>query len=45
MLGSVEEKAEYKKDLVPYFIGAALLFGICTVVKILQSLGDTINNL
>ena len=45
MLGSIEEKAEYKKDLVPYFIGAALLFGICTVVKILQSLGDTINNL
>ena len=45
MLGSVEEKAEYKKDLVPYFIGAALLFGICTVVKILQSLGDTVNNL
>ena len=45
MLGSVEEKAEYKRDLVPYFIGAALLFGICTVVKILQSLGDTINNL
>lgn len=45
MLGSVEEKAEYKKDLVPYFIGAALLFGICAIVKILQSLGSTINNL
>jgi type IV secretory pathway VirB2 component (pilin) len=45
MLGSVEEKADYKKDLVPYFIGAALLFGICTIVKILQSLGSTINNL
>lgn len=26
MLGSVEEKAEYKKNLVPYLVGAVLLF-------------------
>lgn len=26
MLGSVEEKAEYKKTLMPYIIGAFLLF-------------------
>ena len=26
MLGSVEEKAEYKKTLIPYIIGACLLF-------------------
>ena len=26
MLGSVEEKAEYKKTLVPYLVGAFLLF-------------------
>lgn len=26
MLGSVEEKAEYKKTLIPYIIGAILLF-------------------
>lgn len=45
MLGSVEEKAEYKKDLIPYFIGSILLFGICTIVKILQTLGNSINNL
>lgn len=27
MLGSAEEKAEYKKTLMPYFIGAVLIFG------------------
>lgn len=26
MLGSVEEKAEYKKTLIPYIIGAFMLF-------------------
>ena len=26
MIGSVEEKAEYKKTLVPYIIGAGILF-------------------
>ena len=45
MLGSVEEKAEYKKDLLPYFIGSILLFGICTIVKVLQTLGESINNI
>lgn len=27
MMGSAEEKAEYKKTLIPYFIGAILVFG------------------
>ena len=27
MMGSAEEKAEYKKVMVPYIIGAILLFG------------------
>ena len=27
MMGSAEEKAEYKKTFVPYLIGALLLFG------------------
>lgn len=42
MTGSVEEKAEYKKTLMPYLIGAILLFGIsnilAVVVSIVQSL-------
>lgn len=35
MMGSAEEKAEYKKVMIPYLVGAALIFGasvISTVV-------------
>lgn len=32
--GSVEEKAEYKKTLKPYLIGAILLFGITNILSI-----------
>lgn len=45
MLGSVEEKAEYKKDFIPYIVGAILLFGILTIVKILQAIGNTLNKI
>ena len=34
MLGSAEEKAEYKKTLMPYIIGAALVFGASTIATI-----------
>ena len=27
MMGSTEEKAEYKKSLIPYIVGAVLVFG------------------
>ena len=45
MLGSVEEKAEYKKGLIPYIIGSVLLLSICSVVKILQTIGDSFNSI
>lgn len=45
MLGSLEEKAEYKKDMIPYLVGACLLFGITVIVKVLQQLGQSINNI
>ena len=45
MLGSVEEKADYKKGLIPYFVGAILLFGICTIVKAMQQFGNSINSI
>lgn len=45
MLASVDERAEYKKDMIPYLIGAALLFGISTIIKILQAVGQIINNI
>jgi len=33
MMGSTEEKAEYKKAMLPYLIGAFLVFGASTVAK------------
>ncbi len=35
MLGSVEEKAKYKSSLMPYIIGAGLLFAASTIAGIL----------
>lgn len=35
MLGSVEERAEYKKTLMPYFIGATLVFSASTIAEII----------
>lgn len=41
MMGSVEEKAEYKKSMMPYIIGCFLVFGITNflgiVVEIVSS--------
>lgn len=45
MIGSIEERAEYKKDLIPYVIGAVMLFGITTVMKIVMAIGDKINSI
>ena len=38
MTGSVEEKAEYKKSLLPYFIGAVILFGASTIAGIIYNI-------
>lgn len=34
MMGSAEEKAEYKKTLLPYIIGAAMVFGASVLVGV-----------
>jgi len=34
VMASADEKAEYRERLLPYFIGAVLLFGASNVVKI-----------
>lgn len=34
MMGSAEEKAEYKKTLLPYIIGAALVFAASTIASV-----------
>ncbi len=35
MMGSVEEKAEYKQTMKPYIIGAVLVFGITNILAII----------
>lgn len=38
MLGSVEEKAEYKKTMIPYLIGAIMVFAIPQLVQIIYDI-------
>lgn len=42
MLGSVEEKAQYKKTLLPYFWGAIMVFGITNIVSIIYDIAVSI---
>ena len=35
-LGSIEEKAHYKETLKPYLIGSFMIFGIFTILKVVQ---------
>lgn len=42
MIGSVDEKAQYKQTMVPYVIGAVLLMSGTTVVNVLYQLGKNI---
>ena len=35
MMGSAEEKAEYKKTMIPYIVGAILVFAAGTVANII----------
>lgn len=37
MMGSAEEKAEYKKTMIPYIVGALLLFGASTIANMIYS--------
>ena len=37
MMGSTEEKAEYKKTMMPYLIGAILVFGATTIGKMVYN--------
>lgn len=41
MLGSAEEKAEYKKSLVPLLVGAILVFGAAAIAKVIVGLAGT----
>lgn len=38
MMGSAEEKAEYKKSMMPYLIGAVLIFAASTIATAVYNL-------
>lgn len=38
MMGSVEQKADYKKTMIPYLVGCVLIFCISTIVSIIYGL-------
>ena len=38
MFGSVEEKADYKKSMIPYIIGIVLLLSISGIVALIANL-------
>ena len=42
MTGSVEDKAEYKKTMKPYIIGATIVFGITNLLGIISSIASNI---
>ena len=42
MWGSVEEKAEYKRTLVPWLIGSIFIFGAIVIVQILYEFAQEI---
>lgn len=41
MMGSAEEKAEYKKTLLPYVIGAVFVFGAGLISSVLFGMAQT----
>ena len=42
MLGSVEEKAEYKKTLMPFLIGAIFIFAASNIAQIVYNVAKQI---
>ena len=43
MIGSAEEKAEYKKTMIPYIVGAILIFASTTIVNVVYNLANSFN--
>lgn len=43
MMGSASEKADYKKTMIPYLVGAVLIFGASAITKVVVALGAGLN--
>ena len=44
MMGSAEEKAEYKKTFIPYIVGAVLVFAAGTIANMVYNFALSIQN-
>ena len=42
MIGSASEKAEYKKTMIPYLVGAILVFGAGAIAKVVVSMAQSV---
>ena len=43
MMGSAEEKADYKKSMIPYLVGAVLIFAASTITGIVYDMANALN--
>ena len=43
MMGSASEKAEYKKTMIPYIVGAVLIFAGTSLVRVIFSLSTSVS--
>ena len=43
MMGSAEEKAEYKKTMIPYLVGAILIFAASTIANAVYKFANGLN--
>ena len=42
MMGSASEKAEYKKTMIPYLVGAVLIFGASAIAKAVIAISENL---
>lgn len=43
MMGSAEEKADYKKSMIPYIVGAILVFASTAIVGVVYDMASSLN--
>lgn len=44
MMGSASEKAEYKKTMIPYLVGAIIIFGAAAITQVVVNLATSVTN-
>ena len=43
MMGSASEKAEYKKTMIPYIVGAVLIFAASNLASMIYNWAKSVN--